>query len=271
MRDCRLQNPISSDLDVMRPTLIGNLVQAAKRNADRGFGDGGLFEVGPVFKNATPEGQTIRQRFSALWIDAAQLGCACARSGCVRCESRCHRGARRGGEHRLARYKLHEPMHPVGIIPAVPAYCGLALRRWHISANCIRRYFAALRDAEGPMVATEIFFAAIPQSRSSGTAKPLLKLEPLQPVARDFAFVVDRDVTAAKLIQAIKSADKLLIRDVTVFDVYEGEHVGSGKKSVALNVTLQPTEKTLTDAEIDAIAARITAAATKAVDAVLRG
>jgi phenylalanyl-tRNA synthetase beta chain len=83
--------------------------------------------------------------------------------------------------------------------------------------------------------------------------------------------VVDRAATAAKLIKAVKDADKNLIRDVTVFDVYEGEHVGADKKSVALSVTLQPTDKTLTDAEIDALAARITAGVTKATGAVLRG
>ena len=78
-------------------------------------------------------------------------------------------------------------------------------------------------------------------------------------------------MTAAKLVKAVKYAEKNLIRDVTVFDVYEGEHVGSSKKSVALSVTLQPTDKTLTDAEIDALAARITATVTKATGAVLRG
>jgi phenylalanyl-tRNA synthetase beta chain len=121
------------------------------------------------------------------------------------------------------------------------------------------------------MAAAEIFLDALPQSRSSGTAKPLLKLEALQPLARDFAFVVDRTVTAAKLTRAVKDADKVLIRDVTVFDVYEGEHVAADKKSVALSVTLQATDKTLTDAEIEAVSSRITAAVTKATGATLRG
>jgi phenylalanyl-tRNA synthetase beta chain len=126
-------------------------------------------------------------------------------------------------------------------------------------------------DAEGPVVAAEIFFTAIPTSRSTGSAKPLLKLEALQTVSRDFAFVVDRDVTAAKLVKAARDADKNLIRDVMVFDVYEGNKVEAGKKSVALSVALQPTDKTLTDADIEAAAARITAAVSKATGAVLRG
>ena len=118
---------------------------------------------------------------------------------------------------------------------------------------------------------TEIFLAALPAPRTNSTAKPLLKLEPLQPVTRDFAFVVDRDVTTAKLIKAVKDADKVLIREVSVFDVYHGEHVATDKKSVALSVTLQPKDKTLTDAEIDALSERIAAAATKATGATLRG
>jgi phenylalanyl-tRNA synthetase beta chain len=120
------------------------------------------------------------------------------------------------------------------------------------------------------MAGCEIFIAAIPQSRSTGAAKPLLKLDALQPVGRDFAFVVDKGVPAAKLIKAVKDADKNLIRDVSVFDVYEGKGVEPGKKSVALGVTLQPGDKTLTDAEIEAIAAKITASVTKATGALLR-
>jgi len=126
-------------------------------------------------------------------------------------------------------------------------------------------------DASGPIVACELFIAAIPQSRNAGSARPLLKMEPLQSVNRDFAFLVDRDVTAARLIKAAKDAEKNVIRDVTVFDVYEGERMGSDKKSVALSVTLQPVDKSFTDAEIDVIASRITAAVMKATGAALRG
>jgi phenylalanyl-tRNA synthetase beta chain len=126
-------------------------------------------------------------------------------------------------------------------------------------------------DAAGPIVGCEIFLASIPAPRSSGTAKPLLKLETLQPVSRDFAFVVDRSVTAAKLVKAIKDADKNLIRDVNLFDVYEGDKIAADKKSIAISVSLQPADKSLTDAEIEAISAKITASVGKATGAVLRG
>jgi phenylalanyl-tRNA synthetase beta chain len=252
----------------MRPSILGNLIQAAKRNADRGFADVCLFEVGPIYKNPTPEGQEIvatslragatprhwavKQRpvdaFDAK-ADALAALAACGapvsslqittdapgwyhpgRSGCLRL-----------GPTLLATFgEIH---------PALLAAC----------------------DAAGPMTGAEIFFANIPQSRSASTAKPLLKLAALQSVARDFAFVVDSNVTAAKLIRAVKDADKILIRDVNVFDVYEGERLGSSKKSVAVSVTLQPADKTLTDVEIDALSTKITAAVASATGAVLRG
>jgi phenylalanyl-tRNA synthetase beta chain len=93
----------------------------------------------------------------------------------------------------------------------------------------------------------------------------------LLPVTRDFAFVVDAQVLSADVVKAAAATDKALITDVRVFDVFEGESIGKGKKSLALEVTLQPREKTLTDAEIDAVAARIVAQVEKATGAKIRG
>ena len=266
--DLRLANPISSDLDVMRPSILGNLIQAAKRNADKGFADVALFEIGPVFKNQTPEGQsTVATVLRAghtprHWdvptraVDAfdakndalAALAAAGAPVASLQITTDApvwyhpgRSGVLRLGPNVLATFgEIH---------PSVLTAC----------------------DAAAPVVGCEIFLANIPAARSSGTAKPLLKLESLQPVSRDFAFVVDRGVTAAKLVKAIKDADKNLIREVTLFDVYEGEKVATDKKSVALSVTLQPADKSLTDAEIEAVAAKITASVGKATGAVLRG
>lgn len=264
----RLKNPISSDLDVMRPSILGNLIEAAKRNSDRGFADVGLFEVGPIFKNPTLEGQSIvatSLRAGSTprhWaekprpVDAfdAKADALAALAACgaptlslqITTDAPAWYHPGRSGVLRLGPTVLATfgEMHP-----ALLAAC----------------------NAAGPMVGTEIFFANIPQSRSTGTAKPLLKLAALQSVERDFAFVVDSNVTAAKLIRAVKDAEKNLIRDVNVFDVYAGERLGADKKSVAVSVTLQPTDKTLTDVEIEAITAKITAAVTKATGAVLRG
>ncbi|MDR3451080.1 MAG: phenylalanine--tRNA ligase subunit beta [Alphaproteobacteria bacterium] len=266
-QEMRLTNPISSDLDVMRPTILGNLIMAAKRNADRGFEDAALFEIGPVFKNYSPEGQTIIatglraghtprhwaaptravDAFDAKGDAIAALAAAGAPTSSLQVTTDApawyHPG--RSGALRLG--------------PALLAYFGE-----------IHPSVLAACDAAGPMAGFEIFIASIPASRSSSTAKPLLKLESLQSVSRDFAFVVERDVTAAKLLKAVKDADKNLIRDVSVFDVYEGDKIEAGKKSIAVSVTLQPADKTLTDAEIDAIAAKITASVAKATNAILR-
>jgi phenylalanyl-tRNA synthetase beta chain len=125
-------------------------------------------------------------------------------------------------------------------------------------------------DAAGPMVACELYLAAIPTPRTASTNKPLLKLEALQPVSRDYAFLLDEAVTADKLIKAIKTADKALIREVTIFDIYTGKGVEAGKKSVALSVTLQPVDHTLTDAELEGLSSKVVAAVVKATGGALR-
>jgi len=126
-------------------------------------------------------------------------------------------------------------------------------------------------DAEGPAAAFELILERIPEPKPKPTrAKPPLELSPFQPIERDFAFVVDRGVRAADLVRAAQSADKKLITDVTVFDVYEGEGIAPGKKSIAIAVKLQAREKTLTDAEIDAVATKIVDEVGKRTGGVLR-
>jgi phenylalanyl-tRNA synthetase beta chain len=130
----------------------------------------------------------------------------------------------------------------------------------------------AALDVDGPLVGCEAFLDAIPEPKGTrATARPPLMLSPFQPVSRDFAFVVDENVRAGDLVRAARGAEKALITDVAVFDSYTGAELGSGKRSLAVAVTLQPTERTLTDAEIDAVAQRIVAAVTKATGGVLRG
>ena len=115
-------------------------------------------------------------------------------------------------------------------------------------------------DAEGPLVAFEVILEKIPEPKAKPTrAKPALDLSPFQPVERDFAFVVDRAVKAADVVRAAQGVDKKLITGVNVFDVYEGKGIDPGKKSIAIAVTLQPREKTMTDPEIEALAAKIVA------------
>jgi phenylalanyl-tRNA synthetase beta chain len=126
--------------------------------------------------------------------------------------------------------------------------------------------------ADGPISAFEVTLDRIPEPKAKPTrAKPVLELSPFQPVSRDFAFIVDRAVKAADLVRAAQSADKKLITDVTVFDVYEGKGIEPGKKSIAIAVTLQPRDKTMTDQEIEAMAGKIVAEVTKRTGGTLRG
>ncbi len=265
--DLKLQNPISSDLDVMRPSVLPNLLAAAKRNADRGFEDVGLFEVGPAFKNASAEGQVIvagalRAGMTARhWAAKARLVDAFdAKADAI-----------------AALTAVGAPVAGLQVTADAPAWYhpgrSGALR---LGPNVLA-YFGEIHPmlreafpASAGVAGCEVFLENIPAPRSASTAKNLLKLEALQPVSRDFAFVVDRSVTAAKIVQAVKAADKNLIREVNVFDVYEGDKIDRSKKSLALSVTLQPTDKSLTDAELDAIGAKIEASVNKATGAVLR-
>src|SRR6202161_1905526 len=125
--------------------------------------------------------------------------------------------------------------------------------------------------ADGPMIAFEVILDRIPEAKQRPTrAKPAIERSAFQPVSRDFAFIVDRTVKAGDLLRAASSVDKKLITGVTVFDVYEGKGIDEAKKSVAIAVTIQPREKTMTDQEIDAVAAKIVAEVNKKTGGVLR-
>jgi phenylalanyl-tRNA synthetase beta chain len=126
--------------------------------------------------------------------------------------------------------------------------------------------------ADGPLIAFEVILDRIPDAKQKPTrAKPVLELSPFQPVSRDFAFIVDRGVKAGDIVRAAQGVDRKLITAVTVFDVYEGKGIDDGKKSIAIAVTIQPREKTLTDQEIDAAAAKIVAEVAKKTGGTLRG
>ena len=266
----RIDNPISADLDVMRPSVLPNLLDAASRNAARGIDDAALFELGPQYADATPDGQsqvaggvrsgsTTPRHWSGVARDAdaldakadviAALEAAGAPTGNLRitrdAPSWYHPG-RSGvmwlGKAELARFG---ELHPDAL------------------AAC---------DLKGPAIGFEVFLDVVPPPRAGrGPARPLLKASPFQPVERDFAFVVDAAVEAEAVLRAARGADKILISGVSLFDVYEGAELGEDKKSLAIAVTLQPTDATLTEAEIDAVAEKVTAAVAKATGGVLRG
>ncbi|MEP0510342.1 MAG: phenylalanine--tRNA ligase subunit beta, partial [Aurantimonas coralicida] len=126
-------------------------------------------------------------------------------------------------------------------------------------------------DASGPHCGFEVFLDAIPTPKRKATrTKPVLALSAFQPVRRDFAFVVDSDVDALKLVRAAEGADRKLVGEVRVFDVFTGAALGENRKSVALEITLNPVERTLTEEDLEAVSAKIVVQVEKATGGTLR-
>jgi phenylalanyl-tRNA synthetase beta chain len=269
-----LANPIAADLSDMRPSLIPGLAAAAQKNADRGFADVGLFEVGQVFRGDTPADQLMA---------AAGIRRALAKpSGVGR------HWSKRDGEVDAFDAKADAlavltaagaPAQALQIVPGGPSWFHpgrsgtIQIGPQNVLGHFGEMHPSALEalDVGGPLVAFEVMLERIPEPKAKATrAKPALVLSPFQPVERDFAFVVERNVKAADLVRAAQSADRKLIAGVSVFDVYEGTGIAPGKKSVAIAVTIQPRDKTMTDAEIEALAAKIVAEIGKRTGGVLR-
>jgi phenylalanyl-tRNA synthetase beta chain len=265
-----LANPIAADLDTMRPSILPGLLEAAGRNARHGFPDVALFEVGPVFESDQPQGQ----RLAVAAVRAPQPP----------------RHWDKAGDDDLFAVKadllalLDELGAPVASLQVAQ---GSASSWWHpgrsarlqLGPKAVIAEFGELHpavlkalDVEGPVYGFEVWIEAIPEPKKKGVkTRPAFEAPALMPLTRDFAFVVDKDRPAGELVKAVAGADKALIAGVRVFDLYEGKGVPEGQKSLAVEVTIQPREKTLTDAEIEALSARIVAAAEKAVGAKLRG
>ena len=269
-----LVNPIAAELSDMRPSLIPGLVMAAQRNAHRGYPGVALFEVGQIFKGDKPEDQ-----FTA----AASLRRALAKGS----------GIGRHWSSKVAPVDAFDakadafavlsaagaPMQALQVVPGGPAWFHPGRSGTiQIGPHTVLGSFGELHpravealNAEGPLAACEVILEKIPEPKAKATrAKPALELSPFQPVERDFAFVVDRGVNASDIVRAAQSIDKKLIINVTVFDVYEGKGIDPGKKSIAIAVTIQPREKTMTDAEIDALGQKIIAEVRRKTGGMLR-
>jgi phenylalanyl-tRNA synthetase beta chain len=268
--DLRLLNSIAAELDTMRPSILPNLIDAARRNEARGLADPALFEVGPQYKDATPAGQRMvaagirhNRAVPRNWAGPARSVDAFD----AKADALAVLGAIGAPvDNMSAQAGAPDWFHPgrSGVIrlgDRVMAHFGE-----------LHPEIVATADLSGPLAAFEVFLDAPPLPKAKATkARPPLKLSPFQPVERDFAFIVDADVEAEKLVRAARNADKALVTAVRVFDVYAGKGVPGGKKSIALSVTLQPVERTLTDAEIEAASAKIVAQVAKATGATLRG
>jgi phenylalanyl-tRNA synthetase beta chain len=269
-----LANPISSEMTSMRPSLLPGLLAAVQRNRNRGFADVALFEVGQAYRGDRPEEQLIaasgvRAGAAALagsgrhWTGAAaEAGLYEAKADVVALL------AGLGFDAGKAQVVREAPawFHP-GRSAALKLGPKITLAHFgELHPDTVRGLGLA-----GRIAAFELFLEAIPPERRKGLARPAFAAPDLLPVRRDFAFVIDAAVPAADLMRAAQAADKKLVTAVNVFDLFEGESLGPGKKSLALEVTLQPTVKTLTDEEIEAVAQRILAEVKKATGGQIRG
>ncbi len=265
----RLQNPISNEMSDMRPDLLPGLLQAAARNQARGFSDLALFECGPVFHGGEPD--DLRVQVSGLLV-----GKSLAKD--VHGESRAIDlyDAKADAEAILA--AMGAPTK-VQVLRGAEAW-------WHpgrhgkicLGPKKVLGVFGELHPkviaemgVKGPVVGFTIWPDEVPLPRKSGATRAALGQSDLQAVERDFAFVVDADVEALKLVNAAAGADKALIDDVRIFDQFIGGSLGEGKKSIAITVRLQPTDKTLKEKDIEAVAAKIVEKVSKATGGELRG
>ncbi|RUL96176.1 phenylalanine--tRNA ligase subunit beta [Rhizobium chutanense] len=274
----KLANPIAAEMSDMRPSLLPGLLSAAQRNADKGYADVSIFEVSGTYENDRPEGQ--RRVAGGIRRGTASL------SGAGRMWSNAAKG---GGK-------------PVDVFDAkadalaVIEACGLPMGNiqieqggpeWYhpgrsgtikMGPKVVLGYFGEFHpltlealDVSGALCGFEVYLDAMPEAKRKATrTKPALELSPFQVVRRDFAFVVDRTVEAGAIVKAATGADRKLVTGVNVFDIFEGASVGEGKKSVAIEVQIQPVERTLTDEDFEALTQKIVASVTKFTGGVLR-
>ena len=262
-------NPVASELNYMRPSALGNLAEAAQRNANMGAREVRLFEAGPIYEGDGPDDQRnflsaiVRPSAERHWQPGAEYDAYAAKADLFAVLSAIGQPPER--------FQIAEPnvshFHPGQ---------GAALK---MGPKNTVAHFGALHpkvlkalDVDGPVFGFELNLDALPQSKKKGgKTKPVLQLADLTPVRRDFAFIVTEDTPASDIQRAAKGADKSLISNVAVFDVYQGKGVNAGHKSVAIEVTLQPSGDTLKDEQIEAISQKVIAAVKKGAGGELRG
>ncbi|MES0049375.1 phenylalanine--tRNA ligase subunit beta [Mesorhizobium sp. M0053] len=270
----KLANPIAADMSDMRPSLLPGLIVAAQRNADKGIGDVALFEVSGTYEGDGPDQQRrvaagVRRGTAKLegsgrsWAgNSGAVGVFDAKADAIAALEAC--GA---------------PVDRLQIEPGGPAwYHPGRSGTIKLGPKTVLGTFGELHpktleglDVSGPICGFEVYVDAVPEPKAKPTkTKPKLELSAFQAVKRDFAFVVDKAVEAGTLVRAALAADKKLITGVSVFDVFEGASLGAAKKSIAIEVSIQPVEKTLTDEDFEALAKRIVENVGKQTGGVLR-
>jgi phenylalanyl-tRNA synthetase beta chain len=273
--ELKLANPIAADMSDMRPSLLPGLLAAAQRNADRGFSDLALFEVSGTYEGNTPEAQRrvaggVRRGTAKLegsgrhWSgNAGPVGVFDAKADALAVLEAC------GAPVEKLQIESGGPAwyHPgrSGTIKLGPKVILGTFGEFHPKT-------LETLDVAGALCGFEVFIDAIPEPKQKPTrTKPALNLSDFQTVRRDFAFVVDKSVEAGAILRAALASDKKLITGVQVFDLFEGASLGAGKKSVAIEVAIQPLERTLTDEDLDTLTKRIVESVGKQTGGVLRG
>ncbi|TKA95328.1 phenylalanine--tRNA ligase subunit beta [Cereibacter changlensis] len=267
----RVENPISSEMTHLRPDLLPGLLRAAARNQARGFADMALCEIGPAFHGGEPGEQHLQ-------ATGLLVGASAPRDAF---------GSRRPVDLYDAKADVEAVLAAIGA-PARMQITRKVAAWWHpgrsgvigLGPNVLASFgevhprILQAMDVKGPAVAFTVMVANVPLPKVKTPTRPALKLADLQAVERDFAFVVDKGVEALTLVNAAQGADKALLESVRVFDQFGGEkaeaQMGAGKKSLAITVRLQPTEKTLTDKDIEAVSAKIVDKVAKATGGALR-
>jgi len=273
--ELKLANPIAADMSDMRPSLLPGLLSAAQRNADRGFGDIALFEVSGIYEGDKPEQQRrvaggVRRGTAGVegsgrfWSgNAAPVGVFDAKADAL-----------------AALEAAGAPVDRIQIEAGGPEWFHPGRSgTLKLGPKVVLGYFGEFHpdtlealDVSGTLCGFEVYIDAIPEPKAKATrTKPALSLSQFQSLKRDFAFVVDASVEAGNVVKAVSSADKKLIAGVQVFDVFTGASLGEGKKSIAVEVLLQPRDRTLTDEDLEALAKQVIANVTKQTGGVLRG
>lgn len=265
----RLTNPISVEMDTMRPSILPNLMQACVRNDNKGFGNAALFETGPIFKGVNPDDQS--------------LVCAGVRHGVQADKNWISKESERSVDAFDAKADALAAIHAVNpslnpqITTDAPSYYHPGRSGTLRLGKNVLGYFGELHPAiieslegKGKMVGFEVFLESLPAAKQTG-AKPTLNLSQFQPVKRDFAFLVDGDVAAADVVGAATKGGGKLVSQVDIFDLYQGKGVPEGQKSLAIAVTFQPVDATLKDTEIEALCKSVIDQVVSKTGATLRG
>jgi phenylalanyl-tRNA synthetase beta chain len=255
-----LANPISTEMSSMRPSLLPGLLTAAQRNRNRGFADVALFEVGQVYRGDAPKDQMMAA--SGVRTGTAQMKGA----------GRLWDGSAREAGFFDVKSDVYAMLAGIGFDAERAQITRDAPQWFHPGRSATLRlgpkvalaHFGEMHpgmlkvlDVGAPVAAFEVFLDVLPAERRRGRTRPALEAADFLPLTRDFAFVLDKSVAAGDVVKAARGADKTLISAVRVFDVFEGESLGPDKKSIAIEVTIAPKEKTLTDQEIEAVAGKI--------------